>query len=1214
MSVDLRASANVLNGTAGTSVVVARPAGTVAGDFLVALIAVVGTPTITAPAGWTLIGTQTAAGSSTARLAAYQRLANGSEPMSWTWTLSSSQLAWGWVGAYVSADPDAPLAATVGTSRTGAGAFFIVDGAQMSRPEGRLISAVASVRTANGSATTWTAQAGEVITAPSTNVGTGTDLSGCVAHETGDGPYVNPDTRLFASQVQSAGAMWSIAIAPMLVPYSGGHIPLILEAAWGADPDADPAGWVWSPLTGLQGDVTITAGLGPDTMAAMAPSTNVSFVLKNSDGRYTPDNPLGANWPEVVADVPIRVSVPYGYAPPTELITVFAESWTPSWDPSTRAATVQVQAYGRLQREQGTTAPLASVLRQAIEASEPAIYWPGEDGSNAGQAAATRPYQQPLRVVGDVSFGAASDCPGSGPLPTLAAGAELAGPVPRATAGRWCVAAVLKLPSTPVSSTTTLMRAASTGTASRWRIDLQPASPDEMYIRVTDTDGTLLSEMGFGTVEAEIYGQWIMLVMSARQVGANVDYEVTYYTADQGSGASNTATSQTCGAATLAAVVAGTSTAGMAAGHLAVWTALDFDPAAEILEFATIALTGRTRELPVDRFARLCTERGIPYLVYDSAETTRVLMGPQPVGALAAQLERCAATDQGLVHDAAPGGALAMVTRGYRYNRPTTMTVAVDRKELAPPLAPTHNTRSRVSDSTVARDGGSSGRYVDTTIRGARAEQVTVSLPEDGLQAQIAGHRVSVLGIPGMRYPGVPINLRRTPGLVPDWLGCRVGSRIQVTGLWAGHGPTPVDQLMGGYVQRIGKTRWEVTPHTYPASPYTVGVRDDGDLARRDTAGSTLAVALTGSTPAVTAWDFTGTSGLLGWTAVGGTVAISGGALLCTPSGAASVEARSPTVPVTVGATCGGSATATCAVSRTVTPILIWRSGTGTLISSTSGTPVSVTAGVPAVLAVTGGAPVGSAQAQLSLSMGGTPPVTNTLSVDVAQLAEQQMIDLVNASLPWTQVPVYYPLDLAVGGERVRASSAGAQTPGATLYTWDTTVEGWAGEGTTTVARVTSPVHDGAGALQISKVMGAGTDSLRCNNADGTLVDRSGVGAVLSAWMLVPIGAAGVDWMGHIELQDTSFTWQAGPDVLLTPGVWTLVAYRPPTSLLTACRAIGVQITATGVNGSQSVYIDTMRQLSTQTITISQRAVNGVSRSWPAGTPVRLWTPARRAL
>ena len=86
------------NNASTTSINLARPTGTLTGDVMLALLDVRGTSTVTAPAGWTLIRTDTYTAS--LRMHAYWRVATGSDPTSWTWTFSGSRLAAGAIHAY----------------------------------------------------------------------------------------------------------------------------------------------------------------------------------------------------------------------------------------------------------------------------------------------------------------------------------------------------------------------------------------------------------------------------------------------------------------------------------------------------------------------------------------------------------------------------------------------------------------------------------------------------------------------------------------------------------------------------------------------------------------------------------------------------------------------------------------------------------------------------------------------------------------------------------------------------------------------------------------------------------------------------------------------------------------------------------------------------------------------------------------------------------
>jgi hypothetical protein len=87
--------------------VIERPSGVDAGDLLVAAIDVRGKPSINAPGGWDRV--QLDVNGSVLELATYVRIADGTEPDSYTWTFSSAQAAAGIVIAIGGADDD-PIA------------------------------------------------------------------------------------------------------------------------------------------------------------------------------------------------------------------------------------------------------------------------------------------------------------------------------------------------------------------------------------------------------------------------------------------------------------------------------------------------------------------------------------------------------------------------------------------------------------------------------------------------------------------------------------------------------------------------------------------------------------------------------------------------------------------------------------------------------------------------------------------------------------------------------------------------------------------------------------------------------------------------------------------------------------------------------------------------------------------------------------------------
>jgi hypothetical protein len=108
-------------GNAGaTTITLSKPAGVVAGDFLIAQVSVRDNPIITAPAGWTFLRRENSpALLSQLAQAIYYKFVGATEPASYTWTFSSSQNASGGIIAYTGVDTTSPIDASSGMVGTG---------------------------------------------------------------------------------------------------------------------------------------------------------------------------------------------------------------------------------------------------------------------------------------------------------------------------------------------------------------------------------------------------------------------------------------------------------------------------------------------------------------------------------------------------------------------------------------------------------------------------------------------------------------------------------------------------------------------------------------------------------------------------------------------------------------------------------------------------------------------------------------------------------------------------------------------------------------------------------------------------------------------------------------------------------------------------------------------------------------------------------------
>ncbi len=116
-------AASSAGNSGATTLVINKPAGVVADDFLIAGVTVRDNPTITAPTGWTLVRKDPLIPNPLdppeITQAIYYKVAGGSEPASYTWTFSTSQKASGGILAYSGVDNLNPINAHSGATGSG---------------------------------------------------------------------------------------------------------------------------------------------------------------------------------------------------------------------------------------------------------------------------------------------------------------------------------------------------------------------------------------------------------------------------------------------------------------------------------------------------------------------------------------------------------------------------------------------------------------------------------------------------------------------------------------------------------------------------------------------------------------------------------------------------------------------------------------------------------------------------------------------------------------------------------------------------------------------------------------------------------------------------------------------------------------------------------------------------------------------------------------
>ena len=117
MAASFRSVATATNGHSST-ITVNRPTGTVAGDLLLAFVALPAADTVSAaPSGWTqLAAVDTGGATANIEAHAYWRLAAGGDPSSWTWTFSGSADATALIVAYQDASTGGPIDVSASSS------------------------------------------------------------------------------------------------------------------------------------------------------------------------------------------------------------------------------------------------------------------------------------------------------------------------------------------------------------------------------------------------------------------------------------------------------------------------------------------------------------------------------------------------------------------------------------------------------------------------------------------------------------------------------------------------------------------------------------------------------------------------------------------------------------------------------------------------------------------------------------------------------------------------------------------------------------------------------------------------------------------------------------------------------------------------------------------------------------------------------------------
>ena len=624
---------------------------------------------------------------------------------------------------------------------------------------------------------------------------------------------------------------------PLLTALLGANAKVTMQAAFGADlSDADGSGWTWTDISGdVRHDPGAATTVGRTDNVGQAGAARIGFVLNNQAGAYTPGNPTGVNYPNVVQNTPIRQLLTLDGTTQRTRFQGYADSFNPVYvDPSGKVRGMAVTALGMLGRLAGRKKPLRSALTRAIIASSPTAHWPMEDAAGSTQAASAVAGVGPLVVSTHLPvFG------GAGP-----GGAAAAVDFGQGNSG-------IRNISLPVSSATS------------WRIELSVLFPDtdayifpigfdvlgdisDIDLQMSSTGINVHTEFQDGSTARNDAasadandGLWHRIRFDVTKSGSNTLYALTL---DGTSILSLTLTGVAFGHPSTMSMgsTVGTLSSGsrIAATACALWQPV---PASSDTFDANDGWTGETAD---DRLTRLCAEENVDLAL---SGTSTVTMGPQSVDTIVNLLRECEAADHGMLYDGL-GPGIGYQCRTDRYDQTATLTLdmGADPPEVAPPFTPIFDRQAVKNLYAVSRKGGSTATYertsgpLGTDTIGVEDAATTINTDDDAPLIFHAGWLVTLGTIDGFRFPAVAMNMRGIPGKADDVLafaaitpGWRLTIQNPATAA-TDMPPDPIDLIVEGWTETITADSWTIALNCSPYAPYRVLVLGTDRLAAGD--------------------------------------------------------------------------------------------------------------------------------------------------------------------------------------------------------------------------------------------------------------------------------------------------------------------------------------------------------------------------------------------
>lgn len=598
----------------------------------------------------------------------------------------------------------------------------------------------------------------------------------------------------------------------------------------------------WTDITQyvmLRDPISISPIGRTDETAQMEAGT-MTLTLKNTDGRFTPNNASGAYYPYVQLNTQLRLSVndqsTTGVTYTGYRFWGEVSEWPPLWDVSQRDVAISVTVSGIWRRISQATAtatlgsPFTRWNTQLVANNPVAGYWPMEDGTGATTFAAVEGTSaNAMTIVTNApTLASCTAFPGSDAIPQLN-GAELSGTINSSISPTQIVFRFLLfvqsggdtgVPAGPLAR----LHLGTNTTLSSVDVSLGAAGGGPFTITgVNSTGGTVFTS----TLTDVIWGKPIMVQVGLVKSGSNVIWSLN--TILPGTTTWYGTTTGTATGVSLADASSVIFSPGSQWKNVAVGQAIVFYSNPSITQDAS-ALSGWGGENALTRFRRICTEEGINV---ESIGVTSTTMGPQIDDTLINVLQTVEDTDGGFIYETQDQFGLGYRTMQSLQNQSSTLTLNYAAAQLDPSLAPVNDDSLTRNDVTLANYNGYSVRiFLENGARslnnppngvGAGYEYSRNTNSTSNAQVNALASQILDCGCTFQnRYPTITVNLARTTtaslfGSVPS---VRQGDYLQVTNMPAFMGGGTEKQLIWGWTETLSAFTWEIAYNTIPEAPW----------------------------------------------------------------------------------------------------------------------------------------------------------------------------------------------------------------------------------------------------------------------------------------------------------------------------------------------------------------------------------------------------------